>query len=223
MRTFTYAALASMAAFTLACSNGQGDNSSGSRGRNEGIGGNNTQAMDAQGNGQARASLTGCLLAGGDAGSYVLQLASAGDTSTQGTSSATPSAGGAWAAGQTYRVVAQQGNDDLQNNLNKRVVVSGYVESGNQTVGTSGSSTGSSSDNMARNGNSANNSNMAGASGVTSGTPDQNGMSASRRTNPEAGSTNSMGNGVSSNGSSMQTIRAESIRKVGDECQARAQ
>jgi len=140
------------------------------------------------GNGAPRATLTGCLVTGDEPNTYVLRLASAADTTTTGTASSTPSAANDASTGRAYRVVSDK-QDDLSSNLNKRVAVNGYVESSNAS--TSGSS--------ASQGQAA--SNTTGAAGSTAGA-----------TGSGAAAT------AGTSGTSMQTLRAESIRKVGDRC-----
>lgn len=128
MNRFMHVLVAGAAAATFACGgdnanrNGSAENMSSDRGdmatneRNEGT----------------RTMLTGCLLAGGDAGSYVLQLASA--SAAPGTTVSSP----ADSAAETYRIVAGN-NDDLAKHLDKRVAVEGYVSrAANAPVGTSG-------------------------------------------------------------------------------------
>jgi len=125
-------------AFTFACGGNSNPES------------NRTAANDANGdrngnraemNGDTR-ELTGCLLAGGDAGSYVLQLGSGGDA-VGGSTGSTASAGSSstpWVAGATYRVLAQSGQD-LSQHLNKMVAINGSVDPGKaSTVGTTGNS-----------------------------------------------------------------------------------
>jgi hypothetical protein len=90
--------------------------------------------------------LTGCLLAGGDAGSFVLQLGSstpatnsnASGAATSGSPAATSAAGSTWVPGATYRVMARNG-EDLSAHLNKMVAVNGSIEGGTAgAVGTAG-------------------------------------------------------------------------------------
>ena len=87
---------------------------------------------------QTRTSLTGCLLAGGDAGTFVLQLASAGDRPAA-TAGSPPAEGSAWAPGATYNVRAAN-DQDLSQHLNRMVTVEGPVDMGTAgSIGTSGS------------------------------------------------------------------------------------
>ncbi len=71
MKTIASIVMTGLTTLTLACGGNGGSNSS------------NTAANDAGRNGDSsrgeQRELTGCLLAGGDAGSYVLQLGSVGD------------------------------------------------------------------------------------------------------------------------------------------------
>jgi hypothetical protein len=155
---------------------------------------------EANGAGQNRATLTGCLLAGGDAGSYVLQLASAADLGTPGAPAGAPA--GNWAEGRTFRVIADNDKDDLAQNLNKRVAINGYVENG--TVGTSGTANNSApTDTATANGTGA-------TTGAGLGAGSANNSSGPDASNPTATSGNSA--------SSMQTIRAESVKAVADQC-----
>jgi hypothetical protein len=84
-----------------------------------------------------RAMLTGCLLAGGDAGTYVLQIASPSEmpgTTVSSSPSSMPDK-----SAQTYKIVADN-TQDLAQHLNKRVTINGHLEdnAGNTPVGTSG-------------------------------------------------------------------------------------
>lgn len=140
MKTIASIVMTGLTTLTLACGGNGGSNSS------------NTAANDAGRNGDAgggeQRELTGCLLAGGDAGSYVLQLGSVGDAApSSGSAGAPAGAAGTWVPGATYRVIARNGQD-LESHLNKLVAVNGSVEGGNGgsvgTAGGSGSSSGSS-------------------------------------------------------------------------------
>jgi hypothetical protein len=184
MRRIAYALVATAAAATLAC-NGQNNpdaNRSGTDMSDRGSEAMNTRSDD------NRATLTGCLLAGGNAGSYVLQMASA-DLSSNGAPSSTPSAMGN-SASVTYRIISDKDNGDLEKNLNKRVAINGYVSSNtNGTVGTSGTQ---------RNG-----SETTGTSGTTA-----NGSS------PRMNS----GQDASIPASELPSIRPESVRQVSGQC-----
>jgi hypothetical protein len=86
---------------------------------------------------QTRTSLTGCLLAGGEAGTFVLQLASAGDRPS-GSAGSPPAEGSAWAPGATYQVRAAD-STDLSAHLNTMVAIEGPVAMATAgSVGTSG-------------------------------------------------------------------------------------
>ncbi len=157
MKRIAYVVIATATATTLACGGG---NNSADNGSDRGAmsdttsSGNMTQgsAAGSQAGGPgAPATLTGCVLAGGEAGSYVLQLADTGNASS-GSSGATGSSGGSsssgagnWAPGQTYRLVAGNG-EDFGQHLNKKVSVNGYVQSLSSAppVGTAGSQSGAS-------------------------------------------------------------------------------
>src|SRR3954464_11878358 len=81
------------------------------------------------GRSRPRATLTGCLENGDQPGSYVLRLAAAADTATTGTATGDPSPAGAWAQGRAFRVMPPAGQD-LSQELNTRVAINGYIESG---------------------------------------------------------------------------------------------
>src|SRR5690349_8011406 len=118
MKRLMHALIAVVSAGAFAC----GGNSDNSQDRNmAGLRGappdRNTTAMNQRGtDASGRATLTGCLLAGGDAGTYVLQLASA-EMSGSGGSNSTPSAA-AHMPVRTYRIVSDR-KQDLQQNVNK--------------------------------------------------------------------------------------------------------
>src|SRR4051812_11077875 len=144
MKRLMHALIATASAATFACggtNNANERNMAGSRGdmpdQNSTAMNNRAGDTGAEGN---RATLTGCLLAGGDAGTYVLQLAAADMSGSGGTStsSSTPSPAGN-SAGLTYRIISDR-NDDLQPNVNRRVAIDGYVNDNSSTgpIGTSG-------------------------------------------------------------------------------------
>jgi hypothetical protein len=118
------------AAAAFACGGGSNDmnESSGT------IAGNREPAAINDQAGQNRQTLTGCLLAGGDAGDYVLQVARADVPSA--VSAAAP-ADVASADSWTFRIVPGAGAE-LGSHLNKRVSVEGFVDRSNAPVGTSG-------------------------------------------------------------------------------------
>jgi len=189
MKSLMHALIVTTSAAAFACggsNTGSGRNTEGSNGdmSNRNSTAANEGAGDAGGN---RATLTGCLLSGGDAGSYVLQLAAA-DMGGGGTSSSTPSSAGN-SAGLTYRIISDQ-NNDLQSNVNKRVAINGYVNNNTSTgpIGTSGS---------------------AGAAGGNGSGSAGSGSSSGRSQGDAGGSIPA---------SQLPTIRAESVRKVADEC-----
>jgi hypothetical protein len=78
---------------------------------------------------------TECLLAGGDAGNYVLQVARADIPS--GIANAAPGAGNQAEASSTFRIIPA-GVDDLDSHLNKRGLIEGRINRSNAPVGTSG-------------------------------------------------------------------------------------
>ena len=198
MKRLAYVVITAATATTLACGGGSNSTSNGSGGGTEmsdNSGGGNMADQARTGSGASSAgaqeTLTGCVLAGGDAGSYVLQLASTADSrsgSSSGGSSSSPSSSsaGKWAPGQTFRLVTQNG-EDIGQHLNKQVAVNGYVEnsSSGQAIGTSGS--------------------QSSASGSGANSAGQGANSAGMRT--------------TTSGDDMQSIRAQSIRKVADRCQ----
>lgn len=103
---------------------------------------------------QTRTSLTGCLLAGGEAGTFVLQLASAGDRSA-GTAGSPPAEGSAWAPGAMYQVRAAD-NTDLSAHLNTMVAIEGPVAMATSgSVGTSGAADSKADDSRAERSNAA--------------------------------------------------------------------
>jgi hypothetical protein len=135
MRTIGSVAATGMMAFTIACG-GNGNSDSNRTAANTAVGDRNGNRTEL--NGDTR-ELTGCLLAGGDAGSYVLQLGSGGDaTGGSGASATAGSSSTPWVPGATYRVLAQSGQD-LSSHLNKMVTINGSVDPGKaSTVGTTG-------------------------------------------------------------------------------------
>jgi len=165
--------VATLAITTLACGNNRntGDNQLTSRANDR---------SDRDRSAESRATLTGCLLAGGDAGSYVLQVAS---TSASGVPPASTSSG--TASSQAYRLIARNG-EDLSANLNKRVAVNGQIEGA--AVGTSGAT----------------------------GLPRANGANDPTGSRAESGAAN--GGNTAGSTESMQTIHADSVQKVADQC-----
>jgi hypothetical protein len=132
MKTFGSAIATGMMVVTLACGGGTTDENSAAR--NDSSADMNRPASDAAD--QNRSSLTGCLLAGGEAGSYVLQLAVANAGAAGGGASNRPT-DATWAPGATYRIESAN-NQDMSPYLNKMIAVEGPFNS--NMAGTAGSS-----------------------------------------------------------------------------------
>jgi len=201
MKRIASAIIAGTAAAAMACGGGSKANDANASGRS--------------GAGLPRATLTGCLQKGDEPGTYVLRLASAADVTTPRTSSSTPSAAGDATSERTFRIASDRG-DDLSQHVNTRVAVNGYIESGGRIVtstGTAGMLTNSTSSGKGApdiqaapntQGHNTEPSALAEASGGSTyaGVPQ--------------GTSGSAMPGYAQSG--MQTLRAESIRKVSDRC-----
>ncbi len=186
MRLVTSAAATVLTMMTLACGGGDTAGSDGRDPMRSDTPGMNSAAdagrpasesMQTAGATANRASVTGCLLAGGEAGSFVLQLASANPTG--GAADRPQMSAGTWAPGATYNIVAASGQD-LASHLNTMVAIEGPFIS-----------------------------NTAGTSGTTTGTDrprDDNARDRRADTSDSAGA--------------MHTVRAESVRRVAEQCAA---